>query len=74
MIFYTDPRIMKFINGDGDLKQDIVIGETFDMYITTFRETSIPYWDQYGRYEASMCIPIGFHKSRLFVSQQLELF
>lgn len=53
-----------------------IIGETADIYITRFSDSSTPYWDEMGRYEASYCLPLGIHKSRLirWKETQLSLF
>lgn len=53
-----------------------IIGETNDSYITEIKESSTPYWDEMGKYEARYCMPLGIHKSRLinWAYMQLELF
>lgn len=80
MKLYTESRkaIFKIHKGEWDNVEEevIVIGETDDGYITRIIETSIPYWDQYGRYEAHMCLPLCIHKSRFvkWCSIQMEIF
>lgn len=87
MKFFTEKRkgIFKIPTDEYDkhggswIDQDevkIIIGETDDGYVTSILETSIPYWDEYGRYEAYMCIPLEIHKSRFvkWISLQTELF
>lgn len=53
-----------------------IIGETYDGYITEIRESSIPMWDDMGKYDIQMCSPVYIHKSRLikWTITQLELF
>ena len=65
------------VNGWEDVEEvHAIIGETRDHYITKIIESSIPYWDEMGRYEAHSCTPIGIHKSRFirWMDTQLSLF
>jgi hypothetical protein len=83
---YIDPRLVVY-NHPGDEynlpggwkcteKEVLVIGETYDTYVTEIRVCTLPYWDECGRYKATSSIFLGFHKSRFvkWKDRQLELF
>jgi hypothetical protein len=73
MIRYLHPRIGIFAittdvyGEDGWVFENeaiLIIGEVEIGYIYRFRETSIPYWDEYGEYEAFFTSPDWIHRTR----------
>jgi len=55
----------------------VIIGETKDEYVTRILESSVPMWDEMGKYETKYCTTVGFHKSRFIQwasTIQLKLF
>ncbi|NNV54554.1 hypothetical protein [Limnovirga soli] len=54
----------------------VIIGETACSYTCRYLTSSIPYWDEYGRYEAHATTAVGVHKSRLvkWLPTQIQLF
>lgn len=86
MITFYHPHRKALFNGfiesasNGTIEskvEAVIIGETKDEYVTRILESSIPMWDEMGKYETKYCTTVGFHKSRFvkWVSSfQLNLF
>jgi hypothetical protein len=57
-------------------EESVIVGETYDCYITRFLTTSTGYWDDNGKYEAHYTMAIGIHKSRFikWLPFQIKLF
>lgn len=85
IIFYDEPRVGVFnveanvyVKGRWLQKEEEfkIIAEMADKYVTRVRESSTPYWNEYGRYETYFTTFDGVHKSRFvrWANQQLSLF
>lgn len=53
-----------------------IIGKCGDLYVERIYESITGYWDEYGKYDAVACTPLGIHESYFvkWINNQLELF